>query len=255
MHLIRQNGCLYTRFELFQSCFADVIAGVSTRQGGVSSGVFESLNMGYSSGDQIDLVTANRNAFCNSIGADSDKVAYTKQVHSSKIIHVQTPGFQGEGDGLITDIPGVFLSVVVADCIPVFLFDPGVRVVALLHAGWRGIAAGIIGAGIASLMDSFKVRVENILVGLGPHIRACCYTVTEELLDIFHGRYVVRSNDGTMNLDLTAHVIEQLIKSGVVSSHIEYNGYCTSCEKDNFFSFRRDKGSTGRMMAVIGQIH
>lgn len=255
MRLIRQNGCLYAQFELLQPYFADVIAGVSAREGGVSSGAFESLNTGYLSGDQIDLVAVNRNRFCKSIGVDYNKVAYSKQIHSSKMIHVQTPGFQGEGDGLITDIPDVFLSVVVADCIPVFFYDPGIHVVGLLHAGWKGIAAGIVSKGIESLLSTLKVRVENVLVGLGPHIRSCCYTVTEELSDIFHGRHVVRMNDETLSLDLTAHVKEQLMKSGVVSSHIESNGYCTSCEKDYFFSFRRDKGHTGRMMAVIGQFY
>lgn len=179
---------------------------------------------------------ADRRAFLECCGVSSGQLVYPKQVHGTRIIQVPPElvgraalGAQtalGEADGLVTDIPGITLGVSVADCVPVFLFDPVRRAIALLHAGREGTQANIAGAGVRSLEERFGVHPENICAVVGPSAGPCCYEVSEELAAGFRAQGLPVTG---RHLDLWGANRLELLEAGVPEKHIEITGHCTIC--------------------------
>jgi YfiH family protein len=216
----------------------------STRQGGVSEGPFESLNLGRLTEDEPANVEENRRRLCAAVGADPERLAMNRQVHAASV-HRAEAGARGRpGDGLWTDEPGVPMVKFTADCLPIALArgngEPGL---ALLHAGRLGLLEGIIEAGVGVLGG-------RAVAAIGPGIGPCCYEVGEEIADAYRHRFgadvVVRRN-----LDLWTAAERVLRAAGVES--IERFDLCTACDPDRFFSHRRDAGLTGRQ-GVIGYV-
>jgi YfiH family protein len=183
----------------------------------------------------------------------TDTLARLKQVHGTRVHYARKAGFFGEGDGFISDKRGIFLAIHTADCMPVFIYEPNVRALALLHAGWRGITAGIIPAAIDRMKILFSCNAGEMIAAIGPHIHKCCYSVGKEVAEKFTGEAVYTRGDGVYMLDLSYAAAKQLTGSGIPVSHVELDSICTSCEKDMFYSHRRDNGHTGRMMALFGR--
>jgi YfiH family protein len=218
------------------------VAAFSTRHGGVSEGPYESLNLGILTDDDQDRVARNRDIAAAELGLDPQRIAMGWQVHGADIREWDAPpedgGYASPGaeldrvDAHATGVPGVGLLVLVADCLPVALIAPGRA--AMLHCGWRPLAAGIVEKALASFD-------EPPAAAIGPGIGRCCYEVGEEVLAEFADLDGVA--DGRM-LDLRAVVRRKLEAAGV--STIEDVDMCTSCRPDLFFSHRRDKGVTGR---------
>ena len=214
----------------------------STREGGVSSGPYESLNLGILTDDDPALVEENRRRLAAQAGLPADRIAMGWQVHGADLRDwagaPQNGGYAATGaelprvDGHLTAEPGVGLLVLVADCLPVALSSPGA--VAMLHCGWRGLAAGILERALERLDGP-------VAAAIGPGIGRCCYEVGEEVLDAFRDLDGVAS--GRM-LDLKAVARRKLEVAGV--GQLEDTGLCTSCCPDLFFSHRRDGGVTGR---------
>ncbi len=228
-------------------------AGFSTRLGGVGEKPFDSLNLGILTGDDVEVVVENRARLAAALGLAPERIAIARQVHGTELIaheapqrpspyaepgapiaeadgHVLRPGPGGE------DRPEAAL-VFVADCLPVALSGPGGQ--AILHCGWRGLAAGILARGAAA--------VDATAAAVGPGIGPCCYEVGDEVLDAFEelGPGVA---DGRM-LDLAEVARRLLVRTGVES--VEVAGLCTSCEEALFFSHRRDAGRTGRQAGAV----
>ena len=189
------------------------------------------------------------------------------------------------GDALLTNEPGVLLSVRVADCMPILMVDPRLRAIAAVHAGWRGAARRLVAKSVGEMRRVFGSRTRDVLVAIGPSIRACCYEVGEEVMDAFAGRFAASDSyfheappdpqaralsqkypllfltaqppghgpqgDPAIHLDLVAVARDQLHAAGVPPSNIEVADFCTACHTDFFFSHRQE-GETGRAMAVIG---
>jgi YfiH family protein len=209
----------------------------STRQGGVSEGPYESLNLGILTDDERDRVIENRRLLLSDLGLPH--VAMGRQVHGVAIKEWdRTPG-EGpleELDGHATAVSGLGLLVLVADCLPVALVGP--ERVAMLHCGWRGLAGGIIEAALESFASPPAAAI-------GPGIGQCCYEVGDEVLAAFSGYDDVA--DGRL-LDLRAVARQKLVAAGV--EQIEDVDLCTSCRPDLFFSHRRDNGVTGRQAGI-----
>jgi len=206
----------------------------STRRGGVSEGPFESLNLGLWTDDEPERVRENRRRL--SEHARVDQMALVRQVHGTDLHAWNAPPSDGElpeVDGHVTDEPGLGLLVLAADCLPVALAARGR--VAMLHCGWRGLAAGII----ARALERFE---EPPAAAIGPGIGRCCYVVGEEVLEAF-GRA------GERRLDLRA-IARSRLEEGGVTGVLEVD-LCTSCNPELFFSHRRDRGVTGRQSGVI----
>lgn len=213
----------------------------TTRIGGVSEGPYASLNLGRKSGDDPERADENRRIACDAIGADVEKLALNFQVHSARVLRA-APALRGEhADGLWTDEPGLPILAMSADCLPIVLARIGKPGVAVLHAGWRGLLAGIAAAGTAALGG------DDLVAAVGPAIGPCCYEVGEEVAAPFRERFgddVVQES----RLDLWTSAERALRAAGV--ERVDRFDRCTACEPESFFSHRRDAGITGRQGVI-----
>jgi polyphenol oxidase len=226
-------------------------AAFSTRLGGASEAPFDSLNLGLLTEDDEDTVNENRRRLAAALGFDPGQVVFARQVHGTDLIQhpselrgsFRSPTVRKEprhgipeADGHVVRSPGLAPLVSVADCLPVALSGP--NGVAMVHAGWRGLAGGILEAGATA--------VEATSAAIGPGIGPCCYEVGEEVLGAFSG-LGDSVTEGRM-LDLPEVARQLLARAGV--QRVESAGLCTSCEEELFFSHRRDRGRTGRQAGI-----
>jgi len=171
-------------------------------------------------------------------------MASLKQIHSDISFTAENPGCVGEGDALVTRVPGVVVSVRTADCFPILLADPQAQAVAAVHAGWRGTAAGVVRASLSRMHDEFGTEPENVYAAIGPGIGRCCYEVGADVALQFGLREAGK-------LDLAVENRNQLIAAGLQPERIEQVGGCTFCHPAQFFSWRRDHDPSGRMISFI----
>jgi YfiH family protein len=197
--------------------------------------------LGRKSGDRPERADENRRIACEAIGADVKQLALNFQVHSARVVRA-VPALRGErADGLWTDEPNLPILAMSADCLPIVLARVGKPGVAVLHAGWRGLLAGIVAAGTDALGGG------ELAAAVGPSIGPCCYEVGEEVATPFRERFgddVVREG----RLDLWTSAERALRDAGV--EHVDRFDRCTACEAETFFSHRRDAGRTGRQGVI-----
>lgn len=233
------------------SLYPQIVFGMSTRNGGVSAPPY-GLNLSISVGDNPDNVRENRKRFFHSLDIESSRLAFPLQVHSSHIQYAGEPGRYPETDGLTTDRKEIYLIVTVADCLPVFLFDPVHNVIAGVHAGWRGSSRNITGNAILHMTGRWKTKPSDLVVYLGPSAGVCCYEVGEEVARLFSPEFTIPESNGRYHLDIPAVNKAQLLAEGVRDENIEHEDSCTICTPERFHSYRRDGEKSGRMMGVIG---
>jgi len=227
---------------------AGVRAVFSTRRGGASSAPWASLNLGSHVGDEPRAVAANRAALCASLGLASEP-CWLEQIHSDILIDLDAADASRRGDAAITRTRGRVATVMVADCLPVLLCDAQGRQVAAVHAGWRGLAAGLIQKSVAA----FGASPADVIAWLGPAIGPHAYAVGADLRTRFlmvdaHNADAFHWHDGQWHMDLARIAELQLRAAGVTSIH--GGGLCVHSDAANFFSYRRD-GETGRMAALV----
>jgi polyphenol oxidase len=261
--------------------FPWLVHSFSTRAGGVSRG--GTLNLGFTKNDSRAAVERNRNLFLKAMGAEGLKSVSMRQIHSDIIHHVSDiPISPLVGDGVITNTPGLLLSIQTADCLPILLADPKKRAVAAFHAGWRGTLARVVEKGIGEMRRHFGSNPRDLRAAIGPGIHKCCYQVGPEVREVFRSRFAYsdqlfheqRESDvvhekypllfmnarapghgpdqSKLYLDLVAANTRQLLDTGVLAKNISVSPLCTSCRNDLLFSYRAEKGGTGRLMGVIG---
>jgi purine-nucleoside/S-methyl-5'-thioadenosine phosphorylase / adenosine deaminase len=239
---------------------AGAVHAFTTRQGGDDGGNRESFNLGRGVGDDPTAVMHNRSHVLATLGmADAMQVG-ASQVHGATVAVVGR-GDAGQviagADGLVTAERGVMLAVHSADCVPLLLADPSRHVVAAVHAGWRGVVAGIAAEVVTVMADRFGCRPADLRVAIGPCIGPCHYEVDEPVIARLQRwpwwEAVVTPNPrGRWQLDLREATRRQLSERGVPVIQIETLDWCTFEHPELFYSYRRD-GSGGRMEAVIGQ--
>jgi YfiH family protein len=173
-----------------------------------------------------------------------DDLATARQIHSDRVLLVDAPGPQGEGDALISNRAGVGLSIRTADCLPILLADPRSRAVAAVHAGWRGVVSEIVSKTIHQMCHRFDSKPEDLIVAIGPGIGPCCFEVGPEVALQFQ-------MTGRTKVDLIATACRQLRRNGVGEGHISTIGLCSYCNPELFESYRRDGTASGRMTAMI----
>ncbi len=237
------------RSALFER-FSGLRFGMSTRRGGVSPSPLD-LNLSFNVGDDPENVRKNRELYFAALGVDSSRVAFAGQIHGDVVRQVKDPGKHDACDALETVAPGIFLAVSVADCIPVFLYDPFARCVAAVHSGWRGSEAKIVVRALERLSAAYASRPENIVAFIGPGAGACCYEVGTEVAVKFPEEYRMKGRGANPHLDLKKWNKDLLEDAGVEPSHIELSPSCTICDV-RFHSYRRDGSGSGRMLGVIG---
>jgi len=222
----------------------------STRLGGVSDGPFASLNLGIRTEDDPARVVENRTRLCDATEADPDGATMAWQRHGSTVARAQPRGIVTPGtvydhcDGLWSDEQGRAMLLLTADCLPIAIVRSDARrpAVTILHAGWRGLLAGIVAAGVRTL------GAGGLSAAIGPAIGPCCYEVGEEVATPFRETFGDDVVDRYGKLDLWTAAERALRAAGV--EHVERFDLCTSCEPDRFFSHRRDHGRTGRQGVI-----
>jgi purine-nucleoside/S-methyl-5'-thioadenosine phosphorylase / adenosine deaminase len=214
----------------------------STRAGGVSEGPFASLNLGRATADEPDRVDENRRRLLAEVGGDVERLALNWQTHSATVRRAAAGDRGNHADGLWTDEPALPVMALTADCLPIALARTNgeAPAVAVLHAGWRGLLAGVVGAGVEALGGAPAAAI-------GPGIGPCCYEVGDEVAQPFAARFGADVLRGR-RLDLWTAAERSLRDAGV--TRIERVDLCSACNPELFFSHRRDEGLTGRQGVV-----
>lgn len=265
-----------------------LVHGFSTRVGGFSRAYGgKTFNLGFTQQDSRIAVERNRAAFLSQLGAVSDKKQWPmvtlRQIHSDLIHCVnELPKEPLVGDGLLTRVPSILLGIQTADCLPVILVDTKQRAVGVFHAGWRGTVKRIVEKGVGEMRRWFGTLPKNVKAAIGSGIHDCCYDVGPEVRQQFESQFVyaeklfreIKESDSVREkypllfmtarapghselptkifLDLVEANRLQLIDAGVSPKNISASPLCTACRPDLLFSYRAEKGATGRMMAVAG---
>lgn len=244
----------------------NVIAGITTRDGGISRPPFHSLNLGLHVNDNPEDIIQNRNVLASQLNIPLIQWVSGQQVHGTKIAIV-TSKDKGKGatsyqdslegiDGLITTESDLLLTAFFADCVPLFFYDRKNQIIGLAHAGWRGTVSGM-GPAMVEHFAKLGTRLEDLEVVIGPCISGENYEVDDHVINHLPesrkvAPIVTSTGPGHFLLDLKSLHKEMLIEAGILLENIEMTQYCTYEEEELFFSHRRDQGKTGRMLAFMG---
>ncbi len=258
-----------------------LVHGFSTRPAGASDLLGEKvLNLGFAEWDTKESVLENRRRFQSALGAKDFTLIALKQIHSD-VVHLfeDSPGEPCRGDASATNRSGLLLAVQTADCVPILLVDPKKRAVAAVHAGWRGTLKRIVAKAIGKMHMQFGSKHADLLAAIGPAIGGCCYEVGVEVAVEFKSQFPnasdwfdeMRTGDEpnplqwlnmappghqpppkNVLLDLRKANRAQLLDAGLREQSIFISGLCTACRRDLLFSYRKEAGTTGRLMSVIG---
>ena len=238
----------------------------TTRPGGVSQGVYASLNLAKGRGDDMANVRENYRRVTTALGVDMDKLVFTNQVHGD-LVRPVTAADAGKGldrpvdyeaDGLMTDVPGLVLAAFTADCIPILLFDPVEKVVAAVHAGWRGTALGIAARAVEGMAAQYGCKGENIRAAIGPGISQCCFETHADVPNAMTAAlgsaalpFIRDRGDGKFGVDLKGLNTLWLTRAGLRAGHMDISPDCTMCQRDKYWSHRYTKGERGSQAALI----
>jgi YfiH family protein len=235
--------------------------GFFTRQGGVSKGVYGSLNCGLGSRDDAENVRQNRALVAETLGVPPERLLTLYQIHSATTVIVDKPwnGTVSEADALVTRTPGLAIGALTADCAPVLFCDPEARVIAAAHAGWRGALLGILEATVAS-MEELGAKPERMVAVIGPTISQRAYEVGTDYVERFLAEepssspfFVTDDSSGEPHFDLAGYVAERLTRAGVGT--VSDLGLCTYCDETRLFSYRRSQhhgeDDYGRQISAI----
>ncbi|MCX7705370.1 MAG: peptidoglycan editing factor PgeF [bacterium] len=241
----------FDRIPVFNFC--------TTRHGGISLWPFESCNTGFNTLDSPEFVKQNRLIVAEKTGIPVECFVFLRQVHGDKILYIEK-GHCGnalkvpvlEGDGMLTDQPGICLSITLADCIGIAIYDPENHVAGICHSGWRGCLLNICGKLVDKLVERCGCKVGNLIISLSPSICYKCYSISREIAENFFEKYgnFVLENKQKYYLDLKGIVISQLFEKGAVSANIVDAGICTAENTHIFYSHRAEK-NTGRFVFGI----
>jgi purine-nucleoside/S-methyl-5'-thioadenosine phosphorylase / adenosine deaminase len=245
------------------------------------------LNLGFTQGESRSAVQRNRELFLEKLGVvqghQSWPLVVLRQIHSDLIHRLDgIPDQHLAGDGLVSDTPGFALAILTADCLPIILVDRKRRAVGAFHAGWRGTVKRIVEKGVGEMRKHFGSDPRSLVAAIGPGVQGCCYEVGEEVRSKFEMQFAyagslfreVKESDPVREkypllflsarapghselpakifLNLVEANRRQLLAAGLLTKNIDSSAPCTACHTDLLFSFRAEKGVTGRMMAAVG---
>ncbi len=215
-----------------------------------SSGAIPGLNLGFNTDSKRKQVVANRDLLFKSLEVEPDWTAFADQVHGTHVKEITSGGIYPNTDGLVTQVPGLTVGIQVADCAAVLLADPVMNIVAALHAGWRGAVGNIISNGLQVMKDEGS-NPSNIKAWISPCISQKYFEVGEEVAEQFPDIFVDRESYQKPHVDLKGFLKYQLTEHDLSDENIEVAEGCTYGDDESFYSYRRDKGDTGRMMGLI----
>ena len=266
MNVNRNGGCVTVSFPSFDATGL-VRHAFSTRLGGVSEGIYSSMNLSFSLGDDEGKVMENYRIFCESAGIDYNRLVHTRQTHGTEIL-VAKESDAGKGitkerdydsiDAVITNVKGLPLCTHYADCVPIFFLDPVKGVAGMAHAGWRGTAAEIPRLTVEKMTAEFGCNPKDILAGIAPSIGKCCFEVDDPVMEkmvLIEGINLQKTftdkGNGKYMFDLKEVNREVLLKAGLLPQNITVSDICTCCQADVFHSHRATNGKRGSLAGII----
>lgn len=242
--------------------------GFSTRMGGVSEGIYESMNLSYVRGDKKEAVDENYRRISEALEMPKTDFVGASQTHTTVVRQV-TSEDRGKGftrprdyedvDGLMTNVEGLVLVTVYADCVPLFFVDPVHKVIAASHAGWRGTVDDMAGVTVARMAEVYGSKPEEIAAAIGPSICKDCYEVGAEVAEAFKQAYpmdickdiLMEKSEGKYQLDLWKANKYAMIRAGILPEHIAVTDICTACNSELMWSHRKSMGKRGNLAAFI----
>lgn len=268
MNVRKNKGVTYLTWPEFEK-IPGFVHGFSTRLGGVSEGIYSSMNLSFTRGDKEEAVRENYNRISAALGFSPEDIVTSDQTHTANV-RVITAEDRGNGitkprpytdvDGMITNVPGLVLATFYADCVPLYFADPVHKAVGLSHSGWRGTAAGIGAVTVKELQKHYGTRPEDIYAAVGPSICQDCYEVSEDVIlefqktfsrelwkDIFY-----RKENGKYQLNLWEANRQILLGAGILPEHISMPNLCTCCNPEFLYSHRASQGKRGNLGAFVG---
>lgn len=261
------NGVSYLEYPLLKHT-GIVKHGFSTRLGGVSKGIYTSMNLSFSRGDEEDCVRENYKRMADVLGVEADSFVFSSQTHTTNV-RVVTKEDRGKGivkpldyqdvDGLITDVSGLCLTTFYADCVPLFFVDPVHRAIGLSHSGWRGTVGKIGKVTIEKMQEVYGTNPEDVISAVGPSICQDCYEVSEDVIEQFRlqfeekdwAKLFYQKENGKYQLNLWKANELVLKEAGVLKEHIAVTNVCTCCNSEILFSHRASQGKRGNLAAFL----
>lgn len=254
--------------QIWANQFPQICAGFTTKNGGFSTSHFSSLNVGLHVDDVVEHVLSNRKKVAEALHLPLENWVCADQTHGDNIAKIDF-SMKGNGafsyqeaitstDGMYTFEKNLMLVLCFADCVPLYFYSPEDHLVGVAHAGWKGTVKNIAGKMISIWNKQEKIKLNNIYVAIGPSIGSCCYIVDEYVINqvnhVLPNKNIkpydqISIDQYRLDLKLLNKIL--LLNAGISPENILMSSYCTSCESPLFFSHRRDKGKTGRMMSYI----
>ena len=285
---LHDAGVPLLTFPLLDAC-KGITHGFTTRDGGVSDGVFSTLNLSFTRGDEETHVRENFRRVADALGVEEDRFVFTDQTHTTNV-RVVTEGDAGKGltrprdytdvDGLVTNVPGLVLSVFTADCVPLYFYDPVHRAIGLSHSGWKGTAGRIGRVTLETMRETYGTDPADVLCAIAPSICQECYEISRDVAEVFAAEFAgheaevltlppaaseteKRTADALLqklsggapedkfHLDLWAANRIVLEEAGVQPEHIAVTDICTCCNPERLFSHRASCGKRGNLGAFL----
>ena len=258
---------LYLSYPLLENT-GIVKHGFSTRVGGVSEGIWSSMNLSFSRGDDDSKVRENFRRMARAIGTEEDCLVFSQQTHTTNVRKV-TIQDKGKGimspldyqdvDGLITDVHGLCLTTFYADCVPLFFVDPVHKAIGLSHSGWRGTVGKMGQATLQKMKEEYGTNPADVIAAIGPSICQECYEVSEDVIIEFQKAFeekhwdaiYYKKENGKYQLDLWKANEIILTEAGVLKENIAVTNVCTNCNSDLLFSHRATNGKRGSLAAFM----
>ena len=267
MHVNNRNGVTYLTYPELEK-LPDFVHCFSTRLGGVSEGIYSSMNLSFTRGDDEEAVRENYHRLADAMGFEMESIVTSDQTHTSNVIRV-TEEDRGNGitkprpytdvDGMITDVPGLVLATFYADCVPLYFIDPVHKAIGLSHSGWRGTAARIGEVTVNKMRECFGSDPADIYGAIGPSICQDCYEVSEDVILEFQNSFdrkdwealFYRKGNGKYQLNLWEANRKIMLEAGLKEEHISMPNICTCCNPEFLFSHRASKGKRGNLGAFL----
>lgn len=270
MNIKENKGVTYLTYPALEE-LSGFVHAFSTRLGGVSEGIYSSMNLSFTRGDDENSVMENYRRLAEAVGFSVENIVTSDQTHTANV-RVITEADRGNGitkprpytdvDGMITNVPGLVLATFYADCVPLYFIDPVRKAIGLSHSGWRGTAAHIGAVTVRRMQEEYGSLPEDIYGAIGPSICQECYEVSEDVILEFQKTFpeqswrdlFYRKENGKYQLNLWEANRQIMLESGLIEEHISLPGLCTCCNPEFLFSHRASRGKRGNLGAFLGII-
>ncbi len=268
MRVNEKEGVTFLTYPAFEE-MPEIVHGFSTRLGGVSEGIYSSMNLSFTRGDKEEAVKENYRRIAAAIGFEMESIVTSDQTHTANVRRI-TEEDRGNGitkprpykdvDGMITNVPGVVLATFYADCVPLYFVDPVHKAIGLSHSGWRGTVAKIGKVTVEKMREEYGTKPEEIYAAVGPSVCQDCYEVSEDVAEEFRHAFCpehwdalfYKKENGKYQLNLWEANRIVFLEAGIPEDHISMPNLCTCCNPEFLFSHRASKGKRGNLGAFLG---